>query len=32
MWRSAPLCVNKPCSLCEHAMAPNNAWLLMCDN
>ena len=32
MWRSAPLCADKPCSFCEHAMAPNNAWLLMCDN
>ena len=32
LWRSAPLCADKPCSFCEHAMAPNNAWLLMCDN
>ncbi len=31
LWRSAPLCADKPCSFCEHAMAPNNAWLLMCD-
>ena len=32
LWRSAPLCADKPCSFCKHAMAPNNAWLLMCDN
>lgn len=32
LWRNAPLCADKPCSFCEHAMAPNNAWLLMCDN
>ncbi len=31
-WRSAPLCPDKPCSFCEHAMGPNNAWLLTCDN
>lgn len=31
-WQSAPLCPNSPCTFCERAMAPNNAWLLMCDN
>ena len=32
IWRSRALCPNSPCTFCEHAMAPNNAWLLMCDN
>ena len=32
IWRSEPLCADKPCTFCKRAMAPNNAWLLMCDN
>ncbi len=32
IWRSEPLCPDKPCSFCEHAMGAHNAWLLMCDN
>lgn len=29
-WRSSALCPDKPCTFCEHAAAPNNAWLLTC--